>query len=309
MQGHALMSTTHPTSEVPGLDAAAARRWQTRRREASPWLHEEVASRMADRLNWFRQEPASWLHWEPLIGGVEAHRRLVQRLPKAACHVAAHLWSETCQSLGDGTQDNRWWSPGRWSRVRGPAPVTPDTRVDMLWANMQLHLEPQPQALLKRWHSHVAVDGFLMFSCLGPDSLKELRAVYARQGWPDPCHAFTDMHDWGDMLVHGGFAEPVMDMERIVLTFSTADALLNELRSLGRNVSSARFAGLRGRRWRTELLHAMDADLPRNKEGRLELTFEIVYGHAFKPRPRAAAPSQQNVPLEEMRAMLRSQRR
>ena len=86
---------------------------------------------------------------------------------------------------------------------------------------------------MAQWHRALAVDGYLMFSCLGPDTAKELRAVYADMGWPPAGHAFTDMHDWGDMLVQAGFAEPVMDMERITLTFATPQRLLEELRELG----------------------------------------------------------------------------
>jgi malonyl-CoA O-methyltransferase len=88
----------------------------------------------------------------------------------------------------------------------------------MLWANMQLHMAADPQALIAQWQQALEVDGFLMFSCLGPDTLRELRAVYAALGWPPPAHEFTDMHDWGDMLVASGFAEPVIDMERITLS-------------------------------------------------------------------------------------------
>jgi malonyl-CoA O-methyltransferase len=64
---------------------------------------------------------------------------------------------------------------------------------------------------MQRWHQALQVDGFLMFSCLGPDTLMEMRALYQALGWPQPTHAFTDMHDWGDMLLAAGFAEPVMD--------------------------------------------------------------------------------------------------
>ena len=111
----------------------------------------------------------------------------------------------------------------------------------MVWANMCLHNHADPLALMQQWHSHLATDGFLMFSCLGPDTLQQLRAVYAANGWPEPCHQFTDMHDWGDMLVQAGFAEPVMDMERITLTYSSPESLLQELRELGRNLHMNRF--------------------------------------------------------------------
>ena len=91
-----------------------------------------------------------------------------------------------------------------------------------------------------------------MFSCLGPDTLRELRGLYRALGWPPPAHDFTDMHDWGDMLVHAGFAEPVMDMERITLTWETPQRLLEELRELGANLHPAtlspRCAGARWKR-------------------------------------------------------------
>ena len=178
----------------------------------------------------------------------------------------------------------------------------------MLFANMVLHHVARPQTLLLRWHRHVEVGGFLMFSCLGPDSLAELRAVYAREGWPLPAHTYTDMHDWGDMLVHGGFAEPVMDVERIVLTFSSASALLAELRGLGRNLSLARFPGLRGRAWRQRLEDAIQRHGARADDGRLRLTFEIVYGHAFKAEPRRASAASHSVSVDDMRAMLRGRK-
>ena len=117
----------------------------------------------------------------------------------------------------------------------------------MLWANMALHLSADPQALMGEWQRALATDGFLMFSCLGPDTLRELRALYAALGWPPPSHEFTDMHDWGDMLVQTGFAEPVMDMERITLSFATPQRLLRELRELGANLHPERFPALRGR--------------------------------------------------------------
>jgi malonyl-CoA O-methyltransferase len=147
-----------------------------------------------------------------------------------------------------------------------------------------------------------------MFSCLGPDTLRELRAAYAALGWPPPGHEFTDMHDWGDMLVHTGFAEPVMDMERITLGFDTPQRLLQELRELGANLHPQRFAALRGRGWRERLHAALDTQL-RGADGKLSLTFEIIYGHAFKPVPRARVGEQTAVSVNDMRAMLHSDRR
>lgn len=291
---------------VPGLDPVAARRWAARAGEGSPWLHEEVASRMAERLRCFREAPASWLHWEPVHGGLQGHQRLREQLPAAACFVAAQRLAQTLDALNG---PRPVWHPGRWLRPGRPRPAGPDTRVAMLWANMALHMEPAPLALLRRWHGQIETGGFLMFSSLGPDSLQGLRAVHARQGWPEPAHAFTDMHDWGDMLVQVGFAEPVMDMERITLSYSSADTLLAELRGLGRNLSRARHPALRGRAWRARWCEAVEQGLPRSSDGRLLLDFEIVYGHAFKAAPRVPVSASSTVSVDDMRALLRAGRR
>ena len=183
--------------------------------------------------------------------------------------------------------------------------MPPPASVDMLWANMALHESADPQALLAQWHQALKVDGFLMFSCLGPDTARELRALYARLGWPPAGHELTDMHDWGDMLVHAGFAEPVMDMERITLTFASPERLLRELRELGRNLHPLRFAGLRGRGWYAKLLAALQQLAQPGEDGQLRLTFEVVYGHAFKAVRRPVIAPETRVSLDEMRANLR----
>jgi malonyl-CoA O-methyltransferase len=292
-----------PTERPPTIDPRAAERWQQLPLRESPWLHEEVARRMQERLDWITRTPASWLHWEPLRGGLQAQARLLQRYPGARCY-----WAQTPE--GQAQPSIRqilkpWWHPARWFAGRA-AHALPQGGVQMLWANMALHMAADPQALIAGWHKALAVDGFLMFSCLGPDTLKELRHLYKKMGWPAPAHEFTDMHDWGDMLVQAGFGEPVMDMERIELTFATPERLLQELRELGRNLHKGRFPGLRGRAWRAQLLQAIGREFADASEGgRLKLTFEIGYGHAFKPPPRIGVAQQTVVPLDDMRMALR----
>ena len=293
-------------SPVPGLDPIAARRWRERVRDASPWLHEEVGSHMAERLRWIKQQPTQWLDWSPLNGGLQAHRQVAELYPQAKALLAGP-GSEAAQ--GDlRRQTPRGWNPLKWL---GAGPVLHDGSTQaagLLWANMALHQEPLPRALLGRWLDLLAVDGFLMFSCLGPDSLRGLRAVYARMGWPAPAHDFTDMHDWGDMLVEAGYAEPVMDMERITLSYPDASRLLRDLRDWGRNLSQTRFPALRGRGWRQALERAIEQDLPRDEQGRLLLSFEVIYGHAVRPKPRVRLESTSTVSVEQMRSMLRQPR-
>ncbi len=287
----------------PTIDPVAAERWHVHAPALSPWLHEEVARRMEARLQWIRQAPTAWCHWDAVRGGLQAHALLHQRYPNAECFVV-----ETVPQLRTHAANALalpWWKAARWTGAGTRFEVPAEGAVQMLWANMALHMAPDPQALIARWHRAIAVNGYLMFSCLGPDTLREIHGLYAELGWPAPGHAFTDMHDWGDMLLHAGFAEPVMDMERITLTFSDASRLLQELRELGVNLHPQRFAGLRGRKWHAELLHALTERLSTpDADGRLSLTFEIVYGHAFKPPPRVAMGGHSAVSLEDMRSML-----
>ena len=288
----------------PTIAAAAAERWQRMAPAAAPWLHEEVGRRMEERLQWIKRQPTAWADWGAVRGGLGVHRQLRRRYPWAAETVVeerADLQLRARQAL----------VPGWWRRMRGRAgPVQVVAApaagsVQLLWANMQLHMAADPQALIARWHAALAADGFLMFSCLGPDTVRELHGLYQALGWPPPGHALTDMHDWGDMLVQGGFAEPVMDMERLTLTYESPRRLLEELRELGRNLHPARFAALRGRGFRNVLEQALAHRLADPAQGgRLALTFEIVYGHAFKPPPRARLGPQTAVPLADMRAML-----
>lgn len=292
----------------PTIDPQAAARWShlrpLPRGEASPWLHEEVARRMQERLQWLVLKPQRWVHWAPLRGGLQAHALVAKRYPKSESFVleADVKRAQAAHKL----IAKPWWSLKRWwaAPVRATPPAQP---VQMVWANMALHMAADPQALITQWHSLLEPDGFLMFSCLGPDTLRELRRVYAALGWPAPSHEFTDMHDWGDMLVRAGFAEPVMDMERITLSFATPARLLTELRGLGRNLHPARFQGLRGRGWLAQLHAALGLELAHPApDGPLQLSFEIIYGHAFKPQPRMAMLSKTTVSLEDMRQALRS---
>ena len=307
MQANILRAPVMSTSEKPPtLDPAAATRWAARSLSASAWLHEEVGRRMQERLDVIRLQPQAWADWEPLRGGLQAHQALRRRYPRSALWLVAELADEAARVQAQ-TADP-WWRLARWTGPRVAQGVPPDGSVQMVWANMLLHQAADPQALIGQWHRALAVDGFLMFSCLGPDTLRELRAVHAAMGWPAPAHEFTDMHDWGDMLVQAGFAEPVMDMERITLTFETPARLLQELRELGRNLHAGRFGGLRTPVWQRQWQQAVGDHGARDQAGRLKLTFEVIYGHALKPMARLRILPESQIGLDDMRQMLARRR-
>jgi malonyl-CoA O-methyltransferase len=262
-----------------------------------------VGRRMAERLQWIKLEPHAWADWEPVRGGIEAHGLVAARYPRAQCWVVENEPGRASEARSALAQP--WWRFGAPALHHGPAP---EHGVQMLWANMALHMSADPQAMIAGWHRSLAVDGFLMFSCLGPDTLRELRALYARMAWLPPAHEFTDMHDWGDMLVHAGFAEPVMDMERVTLTWETPQRMLAELRGLGANLNRSRFPGLRGRDWMRTLERELGQSL-RGGDGRLALTFEVIYGHALRPAPRVRVSGESAVSVKDMQALLRAGKR
>ena len=288
------------------MDAIAASRWQRVAPLASPWLHEEVASRMQNRLQWIKLKPRVWAHWGALRGGLKAHAALAASYPDSTCFVIeadARFARQAAKSTAKA-----WWNPRRWLAPTTSFKAPPAGTVDMLWANMALHLSADPEALLAGWRDALKVDGFLMFSCLGPDTVREIRELYSALGWPPAGHELTDMHDWGDMLVQAGFAEPVMDMERITLTFETPARLLQELRELGRNFHPKRFPALRGRAWKAELERKIGQRMVKTNDGRLTLTFEVIYGHALKAAPKIRVNPLSSVSVEDMRSMLQASR-
>jgi malonyl-CoA O-methyltransferase len=289
-----------------GVDPTAARAALARiaRNPAAPRLHDEIARRLIERLAPIRIAPRRIIEWWPGPGGGDALLR--DTYPRAE-RVAVEP-DATWAARRRAAEQRPWWSLARSSAVvfEESASDAEIGRAQLVWANMALHLVVDPPALIARWGRILEVEGIAVFSCLGPGTLAELRELYTASGWPTPTPTFIDMHDLGDMLTDGGFADPVLDQETITLRWKSAEALLAELRQLGGNTHPERYPALRTRVWRSRLLAALaeraDAD------GSIGLAIEVAYGHGFKAPPRLRAGAPVAVPLDDMRAMVRRQR-
>jgi malonyl-CoA O-methyltransferase len=293
--------TTNPTRLIDRQAVSRALQRQALGAGA-PWLHQEIARRMAQRLAVIRLQPDRLIDWWSGPGGAD---ELLARAYPRAQRVAVEA-SSAWQQRTALQRTLPWWSPKRWTSPPQPALLEsePLPKAQLLWSNMMLHAATDPVTVIERWHGLLETDGFLMFSCLGPGSLQGLRRIYQQRLWPAPAIDFVDMHDLGDMLVNAGFADPVMDQEMLTLTWATPDLLLDELRALGGNVHPHRFVGLRTPRWRQQLMQALEA--LRGPDGRLHLQFEISYGHAFKAAPRVKVASEARISVDDMRTMARS---
>ncbi len=268
-----------------------------------------MARRLADKLAPIRLTPTQWLDWSAFLGAgapaVQAQYPEARRWVLEPTEALAQRSRSAALSAHKPSWRTLWRNeaPAVFAPQDASFPWQPDG-VDMLWANMTLHACADLPAVMTQWHRHLAFGGFLMCSGLGPDTARELRGVFQRNGWSLPTIDFIDMHDLGDELVKAGFADPVMDMETITLTWASPDALLAELRAWGGNVAVGRFTGLRTPRWLARL-RAELADALVRPDGRLGLTVELVYGHAIKPEPRIKVSEEARVSLSDMKRMVR----
>ena len=159
--------------------------------------------------------------------------------------------------------------------------------LDLIWSNLALHWHPQPDLVFAEWKRVLRAEGLVMFSCFGPDTLKELRLAFSEIDQEMHCLNFVDMHDFGDQLVSAGFSSPVMDMEKITLTYQTVEKLLTDVRSLGGNPLKHAGQQKLSKKQYQNLCASLEGQ--RNSQGQLRLSIEVVYGHAFKPTPSKLA--------------------
>jgi malonyl-CoA O-methyltransferase len=160
----------------------------------------------------------------------------------------------------------------------GRLPLAADS-VNLLWSSLALQWAGDLEATLAGFRRVLAPGGLLMFATFGPDTLKELRAAFAAVDAAPHVNRFTDLHDIGDMLVHAGFAHPVMEMDMLTLTYADLRALMRDLKGLGaHNAAAGRRRGLLGKAAWAQLERAYEAH---RRDGRLPATFEVVYGHAW----------------------------
>ena len=168
--------------------------------------------------------------------------------------------------------------------------------VDFVFSNLALQW-CRPEDAFAEAARVLPAGGLLMFSTLGPDTLRELREAFSAIDAGAHVHAFVDMHDLGDALVHAGFADPVMEMEVITLEYARVDDLARDLKATGSgNALPQRAAGLTTpRRWK-RMAERYDA---RRRNDALPATFEIVYGHAWKTAPKRTSDGRQVIEFRE----------
>ena len=252
--------------------------------DAAAVMQREVCKRMLERLDYIKQKPASVLDVGSGTGW--GTRQLGERYP-AAQIVALDIAMGMLQAAR-GTSS--WW--GKLFDGNAKKYVCADMEslpvktnsMNMVWSNLAVQWCNDLPATLVELHRVLKVDGLLMFSTFGPDTLKEIRSAFQGVDGYNHLNRFADMHDIGDMLVAGGFGDPVMDMEYITLTYNDVKAVMQDLRSIGaHNVTAGRATGMMGKQAWGRVLENYER---LRRDGKLPATFEVIYGHAWKPEPK-----------------------
>jgi malonyl-CoA O-methyltransferase len=247
-------------------------------------LQREVGDRMLERLQYIKIAPEMLL--DAGCGTGYGTRQLLAQYPGTdliafdlapamlrAARGHAPRWKRSLQWLG-GVRERYLCGDVEALPLRAAS-------VDMVWSNLTLQWCNQLENAFDEFHRVLAPGGLLMFSTFGPDTLRELRDSFSRLDRHTHVNRFLDMHDIGDMLARAGFATPVMDMEQITLTYPDALSVMRDLKAIGaHNVTAGRRHGLTGK----GELQALQRNYEQfRRDGKLPATYEVVYGHAWKP--------------------------
>jgi malonyl-CoA O-methyltransferase len=289
------MSSTNPFQ----LDRQAVRRSFGRAAagyDAVAVLQREVQARLLERLELINFTPATIL--DAGAGTGTGVRVLTERYPEAAV---------TALDVAEGMLAA---IPSDRPRVCGDMEALPlqDGRFDLVWSNLAVQWLVDPDRGFGELRRVLNERGLLLFSTFGPDTLRELRAAWSAVDQFNHVNHFIDMHDLGDALVRAGFAEPVMDVEQLTLTYEDIGGLLRDLKGLGaHNVTAGRPRGLTGRARLNALIEAYERW---REDGRLPATWEVVYGIAWAPMAfeQVALAHQGEIPPDQLRELLRRKR-
>ncbi|PLY12770.1 MAG: malonyl-[acyl-carrier protein] O-methyltransferase BioC [Sedimenticola sp.] len=241
-------------------------------------LQREIGQRMLDRLDVVRLEPEVIL--DVGAGTGVATAQLARRYRKAqviALDFALPMLRET-RKRGSWLRRPKCLC-GDFERV----PLA-DQSVDLIYSNAAIQWSNQLERTFSEFLRILRPGGLLMFTTFGPDTLKELRMAWSQADGSSHVSTFLDMHDVGDELVRAQFADPVMDVDRMELTYEHVSGLMKDLKVLGaHNVTLERQRGLTGK----GRLRAMTTAYEQfRRDGRLPASYEVIYGHAWAPAQR-----------------------
>ena len=274
-----------PTAQRPissTFDRVAVRRWFARAGDGEPEFARAVRiarDALLDRLDDIRIAPRRILD---LGAGTGAGARALARRYRGADVVSVDPVVDLLKRAG--SRAPRWFSRHRY--VAGEAERLPlsSRSIGLVLSNLALPwFDPVDDALAECLRI-LRPGGLFLLSTLGPDTLKELAFAWRGQDDPHRMHPFAEMHVLGDAMVRAGFADVVIDIQRVRLRTPDFWHLCRVLsRSGGSGALAARRRGLTAAE--SFRIAAARYDTMRDPEGVLPVSVEFVFGHAWAPDP------------------------
>jgi len=278
--------------QLPLIDKQQARRAFSRaaaRYDEVAQLQREIGQRMLERLQVVRLQPTHILDLG--CGTGVATAELARRYRKAQLIALDFALPMLQQTRRHGSLFRR---PRCLCADLDRLPLA-DNSIDLVYSNAAVQWSNDLDQVFAELRRVLRPGGLLMFTTFGPDTLKELRSAWSVADGFGHVSPFIDMHDIGDALLRAGLADPVMDVDRMTLTYPDVAGLMRDLKLLGaHNVSSDRQRGLTGKGRMQAMRHAYESF---RQNGVLPASYEVVYGHAWSGEPVAATVT---IPIEQV---------
>jgi malonyl-CoA O-methyltransferase len=243
------------------------------RYEAAAVLQDRIRDELLERLQLLKIDPAVAVDIGAGTGlGARALRKRYKHAQVVAFDIAPGMLREARKHSG-------FFS--RFDRVCGDATRLPfkNASVDLIFSNLMLQWLDEPDAAFAEIRRVLKPTGFFAFTTFGPDTLKELRAAWSQADGYEHVSRFLDMHDIGTALGRAQLIEPVLDVDRMRLTYEDALGLMRDLKAIGaHNATTGRARGLTGK---SRLKKMTDAYEVFRHDGKLPATYEVVYGAAW----------------------------
>ena len=171
-----------------------------------------------------------------------------------------------------------------------------DASFDLIASNLALHWTNDLPGALVQARRALKSDGLFLGALFGGETLVELRACLldaelAEDGGASPrVSPMAEMADMGGLLQRAGFALPVVDQDRIEVSYPDALALMRELRAMGESNAVAQRTRRPTRRATLARAAALYAERFGRKDGRIPATFQVFYLTAWTPHPSQQQP-------------------
>lgn len=247
--------------------------------ERAAKVQHEIGARLLERFHYLKITPQRILDLG--CGPGFFSRALAQMYPKA--QIIGVDFAQ--QMLVHAKKKHRWRC--KWPLVAADMNCLPFATgsFDLIFANQVIHWGVSLASIFRELNRVMKANGCLMFTTLGPDTFHELKHAWSDANHFAHVNEFPDMHDVGDCLMAEHFLDPVMDMELLSIHYETLPKLVHSLKAQGvKNINSRRNQGLTGRSaWQKFEQNYVKLQ---TETGRYPLTYEVVYGHAWKGEQR-----------------------